>query len=62
MADAKDTYMMTAIMIYLGLSACATMAIVAAVVVGARRGMVHGTASAEAQRAGSTVKGMAYSH
>jgi hypothetical protein len=53
--------MMTAIMIYLGLSACATMAIVAAVVVGARRGMVHETPSAQSQTA-STVKGMAFSH
>lgn len=41
MADAMHMGMMTALMIFLGLSSCATMTILAAVIVGARRATVH---------------------
>jgi hypothetical protein len=55
--------MMTALIIFLGLSSCATMFILAAVIVGARRATVHNVApAAQTAEAGSRSSVFAYGH
>lgn len=55
--------MMTALLILLGLSACSTAMILAAVMVGARRGMVPESAPATARESSRELsRNLAFSH